>query len=181
MTDDLSGPHVVVADVVDDLPQLLDRDGLPAEQYLCRVRIAQDRAQRLVDLVRDRRGKLAYHGEPGDVSEPLIGFLDPLAIRHIHQRADHPQRLSPRIAQDEAPRIDINIRAVRTPQAILRVASLAAAMTSACSREVTRSLSSGCSSAAHVAKLCGRLPEISPKYTSPFWFHHRSSAAISQS
>src|SRR5262249_47309834 len=76
VTYDLARPHVVVTYVVDDLAQFLDRHRVLGEQYFRGIRVAQYRAEGLVDLVRDGGGKLSHHRQPRYVREVPVGFLD---------------------------------------------------------------------------------------------------------
>ena len=87
--DDLGGALVVLADVLHDFLELVV-DGPPRrEQHLRRFRISQDGAERLMELVCERRGELAHRGQPvhvrhrGQVVADLhLGLLSAAMLEH---------------------------------------------------------------------------------------------------
>jgi hypothetical protein len=84
---DVTGPLVVRHDVVQDLAHLLEIHDGGREEALSRLRVAEDRRQRLVQLMGQRRGELPEGGHPADVgqllSEPLRLELPLLARQRI--------------------------------------------------------------------------------------------------
>ena len=65
-------PQVVGADVGEDAPNLRQRHLRPREEVLGRIGVAEDGAQGLVDLVRDRGAQLAGGGQAGGVREFVV-------------------------------------------------------------------------------------------------------------
>lgn len=126
--DHLARPQVVLPDVGQDPSHFIEAPGFGLEQHLGRIGVAQDRPERLVDLVRDGGNQLAHHGEPRRMSEPLIRLLRPLAVRDVRHGADHPQRRSARSPHDEAALADVSVRAVDATHAAFRVPPLSAAV-----------------------------------------------------
>ncbi|HXK11038.1 MAG TPA: hypothetical protein VMT70_15420 [Vicinamibacteria bacterium] len=65
MVDDLARPVVVLADVGEDGANLLQVRRTALEQQLGGLRVAQDRSQRLVELVRQARGERGHGRHAG--------------------------------------------------------------------------------------------------------------------
>ena len=78
--DHRAGSFLVLDDVADDLRDLHEIHGLGREQTLRRLGVAQDRRQRLAQVVRERRGELSNGRDPADVrqllSQPLRFEVD---------------------------------------------------------------------------------------------------------
>ena len=94
--DDVAGASVVLADVLEDRGDLGQvGHGLLQEQR-SRLGVAQDRTQRLVDLVRERAGQLAHHGDAPDVRHVLAQaqhlLFGQLALRRVDARPAGPDR-----------------------------------------------------------------------------------------
>ena len=70
--DDAARAQAVATDVGEDLPDLAQRRIRMLEQDFPGIGIAQDRAQRLVDFVRQRRRELAHDRQPRCVDELLL-------------------------------------------------------------------------------------------------------------
>ena len=56
--DDVDYPDIIVTNVCQNFPDLIQWRRFGLQQKLCCVSVAQDRAKRLVNLVRDQRGQL---------------------------------------------------------------------------------------------------------------------------
>jgi hypothetical protein len=65
------GALVVLADVLQDRADLVQVGRLVLHEQGRRLGVAQDRAERLVDLVRQRRRDLPHHRDPADVGDVL--------------------------------------------------------------------------------------------------------------
>ena len=62
---------VVLADVGEDRADLVEVGRFILHEKLRSLRVAQDRAERLINLMRQRRGELAHHRDAADVSDLL--------------------------------------------------------------------------------------------------------------
>jgi hypothetical protein len=70
-SDDRAGSPIVVDDVVQDVPNLRQIDGLSGQKPLRCLRVAQDRRQRLAQLVGQCARQLPERGHAGQVREQL--------------------------------------------------------------------------------------------------------------
>jgi len=77
--DHLSGAPIVGGDVPQDVLQLLGVEAAGGEEPLRRLRVAQDRRERLIDLVGQSAGELAEHRDPAEVRQ-LLALLVRLAL-----------------------------------------------------------------------------------------------------
>jgi len=80
--DHVPGATVVIDDIGQDIFQFVGVERILHENPLCRLGIAQDRHQRLVELVRKRPRKLPDHGDPGQVRQ-LVALLRGLERRRL--------------------------------------------------------------------------------------------------
>ena len=80
--DDLAGSLAVGRDVIERRPRFRHIGRIGREPARARTRVRHDRAQRLVDLVRDRSGQLAQRGQPRHADE-----LGPRDVQGIVFRA----------------------------------------------------------------------------------------------
>ena len=91
--DHRAGPLVVPDDVVERRPQLLDVDWTAFQKVPRRLRIAQDRRQRLTQLVRQCARQLSEHGHPAQMRQLAsvgVGFqLRSLPIGDIPDDAEN--------------------------------------------------------------------------------------------
>ena len=125
-------------------------DGVLEEQ-LRRLGVAQDRPERLVDLVRQRRGELAHHRDAPRVRDllpqPLRLLLGVFARGDVARGAAHQDRLARGVEFDTALGRDPAGRAIRQRHPVFRLVSAAARRPRAPSHCACRrrSRSSGCS------------------------------------
>ena len=71
----LVGAQIIVADVGDDFAQQVERRILATQQRLGGFRVAQDRAQRLIDFVGHHGRELAHRREPRGVRQLAMSLL----------------------------------------------------------------------------------------------------------
>ena len=90
---DLGCPIVLGHDIVADLPQLGEIDAVPAQHFSGRFGIAEDRRERLVQLVGDRGGKLSQHRYAGHVPQRGAVFhrsqFGQLALGDVDRDTEH--------------------------------------------------------------------------------------------
>ena len=79
--DDVARALVVVADVGKNRADFVEVRRWVLQEELRRLRVAQDRRERLIDLVRQRRRELAHHRDA-----PRVGDLLPEALRLLLRR-----------------------------------------------------------------------------------------------
>jgi hypothetical protein len=81
--DHLARAQIILADVGQDPPHLVKPPGARLQKQLGRIGVGQDRAEGLVDLMRDRGAQLAHHCETRRVGEPFVGLLRALAVGDV--------------------------------------------------------------------------------------------------
>ena len=101
MLNDLPGVFVVLDDVAQNLPQCLHIDLRFGGEDLCRLRVAQDGGEGLLEFVGESSRKLAQHGDAGQMGDLLLlfqrGRFGPFTLALIEHISRHfPNRSPPR-------------------------------------------------------------------------------------
>src|SRR6266542_7070883 len=95
--DHLAGSLVILDNILQDLLHLFEVRRHGREKPLCRLRIAEDRGQGLVQLMSQRRGEFADRRHPGDVAQLLA---EPL---HLQFRPPARQDIGEDLAEELEP------------------------------------------------------------------------------
>src|SRR5262249_60492404 len=74
--DDLAGTTVVLDNVFENLLHFLQIRGIGGQEALGRLRITQNGRERLIQLMRQRRGELPHGGDARDVRELLAAVVE---------------------------------------------------------------------------------------------------------
>jgi hypothetical protein len=95
--DHLARPAIVPDDVVDTRSQLLEIRLRARQEPVRRLRVGENRRQRLAQLVRERRGQLTHAGDPVEMGElsqqALRGRLGLLAATTLKEQRNDQCRL----------------------------------------------------------------------------------------
>ena len=102
--DDFAGALVVFANVGKDLPHFVQSRRLGHEKHLGRLRVAQDRAERLVQFMGDDCGELADGSDPCHMGELLAIALKidfyPFPLGDVDHGTHPAHNLTPRTAHE---------------------------------------------------------------------------------
>src|SRR4029077_6037034 len=108
--DDPGRALVVRDDVAENLANVLRVGPVPREKALRCLRVGEDRAQRLIQLVRQRPGQLAEHRDARQLSELVALLLDVLlhmlAVRDVPRDPAYPDGLARSVELDVTDRRD---------------------------------------------------------------------------